>query len=199
MFGAGTDLSLASDIRGETPVKISIGAYDSDGFYRTLRSSGGDYSSAITAEATMQADLTATGDRSYLEAYNDWPSGLPEEFGIVGWTTSATYYFTFRAAAGEAHGGVIGAGFWISGLPTTADNRTIRVEVDYTVIEDIEVNVTTAQQAHGVDMRGECAYGVVNRCILKHGSGGGSVVALVFRGDNLTARNCELIGTNALA
>ena len=80
---------------------------------RTLKSSGGHYSSMVTWESSEQSNLVSNADTHILEGYADWATGLTGDVSINGWTTSATYGITIRAAAGQDHNGGTG-GFVIA-------------------------------------------------------------------------------------
>lgn len=103
---------------------------------KTLKASGGDYSSMVTWESTEQTDLVTDGDTHVLDCYNDWPSGLTTSVYINGWTTDATHFITIKAADGEGHGGIPEAGFWIthSGFGSTI----FGCFEEYTVVQDLE-------------------------------------------------------------
>lgn len=107
----------------------------------TVRSSGGDYTSLSAAEAGEQRDLVSADEIAAIECYNDWTgNGLNESAGvtIAGWTTDSTRYVVVRAAAGEGHGGIPGAGFRMWRF----ENTVLRVEQSYTLVDGIECRNT---------------------------------------------------------
>ena len=107
---------------------------------KTLKESGGDYTSMITWESTEQTDLVSDGDTHVLECYDYDSSPLNEEVLIAGWTTGASNYIVIKAAAGHGHEGVQGTGFHLSqgGLfKTTLENQQA-----YTRIEGLRVSNT---------------------------------------------------------
>lgn len=71
---------------------------------KTIKSSGGDYTSLSAWEAGQQGDLTGVRDeiaRAVCYAIDD-----TTEFGVDGWTTSATQYITMECDATARHAGV---------------------------------------------------------------------------------------------
>lgn len=140
LYNAGTDLSgtFTDDIRGETYVQWSIGAFDTDTIFRTLKASLGDYSLISTWESTEQVDLVASGDKHVLECYNDWPSGLDDYMTLGGWTTGASNGITIRSAAGEGHDGVVGAGFFVSNVSTQRE-KALEIYQSYVTVQDISI------------------------------------------------------------
>ena len=114
----------------------------------TIRASGmgGDYTTPTAWEAGEQSaegpDISAaTGSDKIIEGsvYNDWPSGLDDNFSIDGWTTDATGYIKLTTASGNRHDGTPGTGFYIATTATYAiDNNE-----SYTKIVGIECRNTS--------------------------------------------------------
>ena len=159
---------------------------------KTLRSSGGDYSEMSTWEAAEQTDLVAAGDTHVLECYNDWPTGLDNNCNIIGWTTSATNNITIRPAAGQGHGGVPRAGFWMR----SNQLNVLYVQAQFTVVEDIEV----VGQATGVMNvlrlnRGNASGSLIQRCIA-HGENTTSSLQTAFLMDGSGASNSTTVRNN---
>lgn len=85
---------------------------------KTLRASGGDYTSIQTWWDTecVGYDCVANSTSPVLEGYDDWPGGLTEVPSLTGSVTSnTTYRPIIRAAAGNECGGILGQGFGITG------------------------------------------------------------------------------------
>ncbi len=95
---------------------------------KTVKSSGGDYSSLSAWEAGQQKSI-ASGDREIAECYA-FADALSTTLTIDGWTTAADASIVIRAASGNSHGGVVGAGYRIS-APS-----------GYMVIQNLEAYVT---------------------------------------------------------
>jgi len=168
LWGAGADLSAtigSLDLRGETRTQWSIGAFDTDYILRTLKSTGGDYSSIATWEESEQTDLATAGDKHILDCYADWPSGLDDSVNIDGWTVDASFYITVKAAAGHEHNGVPGDGFYISTDIGSNFGQVFRVSAAYTEIYGIEVrNTRTGFQGQEISLIQN--YNVVDRVIV---------------------------------
>ena len=103
---------------------------------KTIRASGGDYSSLAAWEAGEQRDLVAADEIAVAECYNDWPNGHNYGGGVDvnGWSADYYCYVVVRAAPGHGHNGVRGAGFRLEGgwgVPIT-------LSTPYSVVQDIE-------------------------------------------------------------
>lgn len=80
---------------------------------KTIRASGGDYTTLSAWEAANQGDLVTADEVRVAECYNDWPSGLNDVVNIDGSTTDATRYMAITVAAGHRHTGKPDTGFRI--------------------------------------------------------------------------------------
>ncbi len=91
------------------------------------------------------SDTGAKVGRAVAECYNDWPSGLEDNFWISGWTTSATNYVKVYTLASERHDGwtwtddtqTVYSGF---AVVNNSIYCTIRASNYYTQIEGVIVN-----------------------------------------------------------
>lgn len=113
----------------------------------------GTFQSGEVAQVSAGNSVTLSdaGDSpiAVLECYNDWASGLSDNVTISGWTTGASNTIIIRAASGEAHGGVLGGGFWMN--KSVNFGKIIASDfVDYLVIRDIEVK-NTSSNGQGID------------------------------------------------
>lgn len=113
---------------------------------KTLKSTGGDYSSMVTWESTEQTDLVSAGDSHVLECYvgttttGNWQAdgSLDENVTINAWTTGASNTITIKAADGEGHDGDPSAGFMLSFSAATADTLKIFSQ-SYVTISGIRI------------------------------------------------------------
>ena len=80
---------------------------------KTIRASGGDYTTLSAWEAANQGGLVTADEVRVAECYNDWPSGLNDAVTIDGSTTDATRYMAITVAAGHRHTGKPDTGFRI--------------------------------------------------------------------------------------
>lgn len=86
---------------------------------RTLRASGGDYTSIQAWDNAEARDLVSADEIAVLECYNDWPGGLNGRFSSSdsSWVCDTDHYPWIRSAPGSGtngpnhHGGIPGAGF----------------------------------------------------------------------------------------
>ena len=133
---------------------------------KTIRSSGGDYTSLSAWESAQQQDLVTAGDIAVAECYDDWAGGLSDDFTIAGWTTDSSNYVIVRCAAGEEHDGTPANGFWISGWGFGA---CLIVQQQYTQLQDLHV-INNRSTADAIDLSGDNAKAI--RCIAKGGDDG---------------------------
>lgn len=96
---------------------------------KTLKASGGDYSSPSAWDAGEQTDLVAAGDSHVLEC--DAGSYADSYTLISGWVTGPNNNITIKAADGDEHGGVVGFGAVLNGQVYVYDN--------YVTIQDVEI------------------------------------------------------------
>jgi len=93
---------------------------------KSIRSSGGDYTTITAWESAQQGDLVAADEVRVAECYNDWgTSGLADYLDFNGWTTDSTRYAIIRAATGEGHDGTEGTGFVWATASTPATRHAI--------------------------------------------------------------------------
>jgi hypothetical protein len=121
----------------------NLSTLSSDGLKGTPTGDGARYTTMSTWESTQQKDLVAAGDTEVLECYNDWPTGLSNNVNITGWTTGAGNGITIRAASGQGHGGVVGAGFWMRA--TGGGATCVTVDQTYVTVQDCEFQTIDRQ------------------------------------------------------
>jgi len=96
---------------------------------RTLRASGGDYTSIQAWDNAEARDLVSADEIAVLECYNDWPGGLNGRFSSSdsSWVCDTDHYPWIRSAPGSGtsgpnhHGGIPGAGFVAYSTSNTYD------------------------------------------------------------------------------
>jgi len=93
---------------------------------KTIRASGGDYTTLSAWEAALPASLVANDECHVAECYNDWPSGLNDAVTISGPTTDATRFIKVTVAEGHGHGGLPDVGFYlINSVSSNTPNTTV--------------------------------------------------------------------------
>jgi len=137
---------------------------------KTLKTSGGDYSSLSAWEAGEQTDLVTAGDSHVLECDAGTYIG---DVTIAGWTTSASNRITIKAAAGSEHNGVRGAGVKFT-VDNFSNDATIDCEVDFLTFLDVEIEQTEFRSA--IKLGGVVGGCYAKRCILSGDSSGGGNV-----------------------
>lgn len=113
---------------------ISTRAFALSTVTKTVKSSGGDYTSLSAWEAGEQGDLPALDEIHVAECYNF------EDTTIVfvnGWTTDATRYIEIRTPAGERHNGTPGTGYRL-----VVTGNAIRIYEDYIRVYGLEIEAT---------------------------------------------------------
>ncbi len=100
---------------------------------KTVKSSGGDYTSLSAWEAGEQGDLPTLDEIHIAECYNfeDTVTVL-----LSGWTTDATRYIEIRTPASERHDGTPGTGYRLA-----VSSYAIRTYEDYVRIYGIEASM----------------------------------------------------------
>jgi hypothetical protein len=149
----------------------------------TYGGAGRQYQLLATWEALTDIDLVTAEQSEVLEAYADDPS-FPDRITFADGTTNATYFRILRAASGEGHGGIPGAGVHFTGTTATG---TIVISEEYVSIQDIEVTTTgnAAGTAHGIQIAAEGAS--VIGCIAKStNAGAGAGAGITVTGGVIT-------------
>lgn len=188
---------------------------------KTVKSSGGDYSSLSGWEAGQQKVISA-GDSEEAECYSFSDT---TQLVIDGWTTAADAYIRIYAASGERH-----AGKWDSTkyrLETTATNNILE---NYVRFEGLQISLNSAStfryalnlvgaanngdgylvdgcivkligtttDQYGIRLFGGSVESIVRNCIVYDFNSTGSVgisgvmASNTSRMDNNTAQNCTL-------
>ena len=162
----------------------------------TLRASGGDYTTIsgwLSTESGIDSDLVTGDEILQLTCYDDWPSGLSDQFDVTGFTTSATNYVKITVASGERYTGTSGSGFYLSKFQNFGYIGTLTD--DYCEIEYVEIINTGTSGAHCLNVQNNST---VTSCVAKASTAGygfgsigsGSVLA------NCLAYDCGYDGFN---
>ncbi len=162
---------------------------------RTVRASGGDYSTLSSWEAGEQANLVSLDQIREAVCYNDWPGGLSDDVVIDGWTTDATRYPRITVAEGHRHRGYPKSGFYIkkasSGTSSVLANGTGGA---YARVEWLDVeNASTVSGRHGI--RSFSATGVLVTNCLSKTNGTGSSYAFAVQAAGCRLRTCLAHGS----
>ena len=114
---------------------------------KTIRPSGGDYSTPASWESAIPADIsgaTGTGDTWIGEIYNeDWGNGngvVPGFFSIDGHVTDSTGRIILRPESGAEHNGVLNGGIRIRHSGAAGNN--VQVRDDYVELYDLQFEYT---------------------------------------------------------
>jgi len=142
----------------------------------TVRPSGGDYTSfqaAITGEVSANANLVTMEGILTISIEDDW-SGGPDTTAVVltGFITSADYYVkVVTDSANRASKSGIDSSKYILQMD---DTRDFRVQQDYTVIDGLQLDCTTAGFCYETNTANTGI--VVKNCYARYQGGGSGFV-----------------------
>jgi len=141
------------------------------------------YTSLSAAEAGEQGDLV-TLTRTLIIECEALSGDDTTAVTFNGYTCSAAYNITVRAAPGHEHGGVQGAGYKLSA------SNPLTLWEEYAVVQDIEVESTETGVTYAIYVRYRNDQ-VLERCIFSTESTTniGSETVYIFD-DNVIVRNC---------
>lgn len=118
---------------------------------KTVKSSGGDYTSLSAYEAGEQKDLVAADEIAVAECHNLEDTYTDTNLSFSGWTTDATRFIHIRTPVTASHSGVFGTGsFRLKFVNTGGSNRLGLVLSEFAQVSDILFSVqtdSTGQQA----------------------------------------------------
>jgi hypothetical protein len=126
---------------------------------KTIKSSGGDYTSPAAWEAAEQRDLVATDEIAIAECYDDFSGAVVGNLLPVNWTTSSVNKIIFRNANGSEHNGSLTQGFAMDG--------TFRPEVN---IDFVGIRVVSGF----IDISRAGCVAVIDSCVI-HDTGSAGV------------------------
>ena len=170
---------------------------------KTLKYSGGDYSTFAAWYAAEKTDLVSDGDTHILEVYDDFPSGLTEDVSIsdADWTTDATHRLIIRAASGQGHAGVYGAGFTVNG--TSSNSTTFSISCPYVTVQGFAITRTgTGNPSNTLYVEGTKSDGVIIDSMIVTGSNRRCIAVVGYSslGNEVCyIRNCLSISTGSIA
>lgn len=112
---------------------------------KTIKPSGGDYTSYTAWLATLPATLIAP---EQSDLYNFGSGGLVESLGLTlaGFTTSATNKFIFNVPSGERHNGTAHSGAYLTNGAGSIFG-TFRCGTDYVELNWLEIEALNGQNA----------------------------------------------------
>lgn len=168
---------------------------------KTLKATGGDYTTMTAWEAAMQSDIVTADESHVLECYNDWPSGLVADTVITGWTTDATHTITITVPESERHNGIPGSGFFL--LQPTRWNITLDLGQSYITVEWVDLSGTdTGTNGASLIKVGYTDTSQNNNilnCILKRLGGSNALIGCGgIESAGIVVKNSLFLGTSAL-
>ncbi|HHL39623.1 MAG TPA: hypothetical protein ENJ37_03885 [Deltaproteobacteria bacterium] len=161
---------------------------------KTVKASGGDYTSLAAWEAGEQRDLVTADEIAVAECYAFTDTSAPVTIAGA-WTVDSTRYVHIRVPAPEQHNG----GDWSSGpggytlLRNASWSVCLEVDAPYTKVDGVYAT-TTGANSNG--FRVDADNVVFNRCIAENTSGAPGTSAQGFTwlsaggANTFAARNC---------
>lgn len=154
---------------------------------KTIRASGGDYTTLSAWEAANQGDLVTADEVRVAECYNDWATGLDDRLVIDGSTTDATRYLRITVAAGHRHTGVPQSGFFVK--KNVGYDTLLRDSDPYTRLEWLDLENTNS---NGQALYANAGSGIYSNLIAKTAGTSQYVVGLF--GQNITIHGALVYG-----
>lgn len=108
---------------------------------KTVKSSGGDYSSLISAEAGEQGDLVALDRQLNIECYS-FDDNNSSQFSLDGWTTDTTRYVKIYTPSTERHDGKWNTSKYRFRVTSGFAGffNSFKINEDYTIIDGLQVS-----------------------------------------------------------
>lgn len=158
---------------------------------KTVKSSGGDYSTVSAWEAGQQKSITS-GDREIADCYNFLDT---TEVTIDGWTVSSGAEMIIRAATGQGHNGTAGTGYR---LVTSGAGDTLTINEDRVTLDRLEVRYTGSGGTSGaLKTANLLVSAVAKNCLFERTGNAWFAVWTNFNGQhssNMTFVNCQIMG-----
>lgn len=161
---------------------------------KTVKSSGGNYTTAVAAEAGEQGDFVSLDIVKKIELYASAKGSDSSQLNIDGSTTDATRYWIWTCPPGERHAGVWDTNkHYFEFSYSASGGGIIRNQDDFTVLEFLQVRNTNGSAAEF----NNCIYCdnkvTINSCITRGGYQGLSALT-----NPSTVRNCLCYGAVAV-
>jgi len=154
---------------------------------KTIRASGGDYTTLTAWEAANQGNLVTADEIRVAECYDDWATGLDDKLVIDGSTTDATRYLMITVAAGHRHSGVPRSGFYVK--RAVGYDALLRDSDLYTRLEWLDLENTNS---NGNALYANAGSGVYGNLIAK--TAGTSQYVVGLYGQNITIHGALFYG-----
>lgn len=160
---------------------------------KTIKASGGDYTSLTAAIAGTAANLVSLDRQLNLECYKTatGDQNISAEIIVSGYTTDATRYVKIYAPSTERHTGVWNVGtFYYTSFNNTA-NQGIKLSTPYTVLDGIaSLSATTSTASANIEINAD--YCTISNCLIVMGGSFGSAygVHVVGSSSNSSTSKC---------
>lgn len=154
---------------------------------KTIKPSGGDYTSLSAWEAGEQTDLVAADEIATAECYSMQDTTVLK---ISGWTTDATRYIRIYTPASERHDGKFNTSKYYLDIDFGAGGGTgLYVWEDYVKIDGIQLRVKAATGASCIGASSQTAsdnhHEISNSIFTSHPSSTVAVVGMNYNTTNL--------------
>jgi len=191
--GNGTSLyaeGVTTDIDGTSRGTASATAYDIGAHHqtqttRTIKPSGGDYTSLGAWEAAEQSDLVANNKSHTAEAAGDWSASTSAGVTIAGWTSDSTHRITVTTDSANRASAEYDPTKFVTGF--------ISVYVDHTLVYGVQVRRNTTAlliaQAGTTNI-------TFSRCFLYYNGTSSTGLIIQLYGTLGLAVNCSIWGSD---
>lgn len=152
---------------------------------KTIKPSGGDYTSLSAFEAGEQRNLVTLDEISVAECYS-MTDTAPAVFD--GWNTGPTNYILIKTPSSERHIGIWNSGKYNLSVPSGSSSICLHIKTEYTRVEGLQFYTNhTSGNAVKYDVGGSNADLWLRYCILKGTTGGGiDAIGLVIIATSFT-------------
>lgn len=163
-------------------------------FKRTVKPSGGDYTTLSAAEAGMQTNLVSSDQFALIEIDGDWSGGADTNaVTIAGWTTGASNYISVYTTNTARHTGKWDATKYVL---STSSGNVLSLAVDYIRLDGLQVKTTSTGVARIITTATGVSSGswLVKNCIMRGNAASSSridgFIIATAATVSLTAQNC---------
>jgi hypothetical protein len=149
--------------------------------YKTVKPSGGDYTTLQAAITAQAQDLVANDSYLDIEIDGDWSGTDNSAAGISGYTTDATHYINIYTTSAARHHGVYSTSYYRIVYPTDNGSSGIWINNNYVRITGIQINMSSASNTYGsegIHVGVDPSSGIVlDKLIIKVNKGGAAIAA----------------------
>lgn len=161
---------------------------------KTVKPSGGDYTSLEACMAANQQDLVAADKYFDVEIDGTWSSADTTICSVDTYTTDATRYINIYTTAAARHLGLFSTSYYVLEAGSGFSNSSMNISGSYVTVTGIQIyeSYVGAGQPTAISC-GASTNIIVASCIIR---GGSQVVQFYGGSGTSTYRNCVLYGSS---